>query len=75
MWREVKYFLWSKLRHSSQVVHCYHSPVIFFVHIHMKQSYEHSRKSEEEICVATEYDILVLTGGFVSTVFLLFLHR
>jgi hypothetical protein len=53
------------------VADCYHSLVIFFVHIHVKKSYEHSRKSEEEIYVATEYHIIVFCGGFVSTMLLL----
>jgi hypothetical protein len=30
------------------------SSVIFFVHIHMKQSYKHSRKNKEAMCDANE---------------------
>jgi hypothetical protein len=72
--RRSEVLLMIKLRHSTQVVDCYHSPVLFFVHIHMKQSYENSRKSKQEICVTTEHDILVFSGGFVSTMILLLLH-
>jgi hypothetical protein len=56
------------------VVDCYQTSIIFFVHVHMKQSCQRSQKSQEAIHVTNEY-IIMFTGGFFPTFPSLRFHR